>query len=74
MVSYALDDNNIGTARNTHYKILDFVKPLFAEGNPAGIKTLLHIIGICQEEVRLPLVKSSENLRAIIQKKWEKLN
>jgi hypothetical protein len=31
MVSYALDDNSIAQARDIHYKILDFVDPLFSE-------------------------------------------
>lgn len=37
---------------------------LFAEGNPAGVKTALAIRGICRPDVRLPLVEGSERLRA----------
>ncbi len=35
---------------------------IFAEGNPAGIKSVLKKIGICGDEVRLPLVKATPNL------------
>lgn len=35
---------------------------IFEEGNPAGIKSVLKKIGICGDEVRLPLVKATSNL------------
>jgi len=73
MVNFAID-GDVKSSNTIHYKISSFVKPLFVEGNPAGVKTLLNILGICQDEVRLPLVKSSKNLRKIISKELEKLN
>jgi len=73
MVNFAID-GDVKSSNTIHYKILSFVKPLFVEGNPAGVKTLLNILGICQDEVRLPLVKSSKNLQKIISKELEKLN
>lgn len=50
-------------ARSTHYKLVDIVNLLFKEGNPAGVKCVLKELGICEENVRLPLVQVSENLR-----------
>jgi len=73
MVNSAIN-GDVKSSNKMHYKMLSFVKPLFAEGNPAGVKTLLNLQGICKDEVRLPLVKSSENLRAIISKELDKLN
>lgn len=35
---------------------------IFEEGNPAGIKSMLKKIGICGDEVRLPLVKATSSL------------
>ena len=35
------------------------VELIFQEGNPTGIKALLHHLGICQTGVRLPLVPAS---------------
>jgi 4-hydroxy-tetrahydrodipicolinate synthase len=72
MVNSAID-GDVRSSNKMHYKILNFVKPLFAEGNPAGVKTLLNLQGICNDQVRLPLVKSSENLRSIISKELDKL-
>lgn len=43
-------------------KIKESISLIFEEGNPAGIKTLLKKIGICGDEVRLPLVKATRNL------------
>ncbi len=40
------------------------INPLmYEEGNPVGVKSLLNHIGICTDEVRLPLVKASEDLK-----------
>ena len=44
------------------------VKLLFAEGNPVGIKAVLAQKGIIQNYLRLPLVPSSAELNAQIQK------
>ena len=44
------------------YKIIEMIHLIFEEGNPTGIKALLKIIGICESNVRLPLVKASLTL------------
>ncbi len=51
------------TARTLQYRLFDIVNLLFAEGNPAGVKCALHTLGICDENVRLPLVQVSDKLR-----------
>jgi len=35
---------------------------MFAEGNPAGVKTALKALGVCGDKVRLPLVQVSTKL------------
>ena len=72
MVKYGLD-GDLKASKELHYKILGFVDPLFKEGNPAGVKTLLNLKGICKDRVRLPLVKSSETLRSILAQELNKL-
>ncbi|HSP11431.1 MAG TPA: 4-hydroxy-tetrahydrodipicolinate synthase [Salegentibacter sp.] len=49
-------------AYKLHYKIAPSIDLIFAEGNPAGIKALLHKKEICQNVLRLPLVKASDSL------------
>ena len=39
---------------------------LFTESNPAGIKAALEITGICESHVRLPLVRSTVELKQIL--------
>ena len=48
------------TARKEHFKLLEFTTHIFAEGNPAGIKEALKVLGICDNTLRLPLVNVSE--------------
>jgi 4-hydroxy-tetrahydrodipicolinate synthase len=45
-----------------HFKMMAIVDYIFEENNPAGIKTVLKELGICNNEVRLPLVKASLRL------------
>ena len=45
-----------------HFKMMAIVDCIFEENNPAGIKTVLQELGICRNEVRLPLVKASSEL------------
>lgn len=43
-------------------KLITIIDLIFEEGNPAGIKSLLKKITICNDEVRLPLVKATSKL------------
>jgi len=56
MVKAALT-GNFKTAQQLHYKYFDMVHYMFVDGNPAGIKATLKILGICGDTLRLPLVK-----------------
>ncbi len=58
MVHHALK-GNLFTARNLHYDLLDITNTLFEEGNPAGIKAALNILGIIDNNLRLPLTPLS---------------
>lgn len=51
---------DLNTARKFHYKLLEITNLLFAEGNPAGIKEVMSILGICGNHLRLPLVNVSQ--------------
>ncbi|MCG8236283.1 4-hydroxy-tetrahydrodipicolinate synthase [Tenacibaculum finnmarkense] len=53
-------------AYKIHYQLMDVVDYIFEENNPAGIKAVLLKKGICLDEVRLPLVKASEELQTKI--------
>ena len=49
-------------AYTAHYQIMPSIDLIFEEGNPAGIKSLLAQLNICQDHVRLPLVKATPAL------------
>ena len=55
------------SAREAHLALFDLTNLLFAEGNPAGIKALLKLRGLCGDTVRLPLVSASTNLTEQLQ-------
>ncbi len=53
---------------------LSAVNPLmYCESSPVGIKEALTMMGLCENHVRLPLVKGSESLRAQIKAQLEKV-
>ncbi len=49
-------------ARKLHFELLDLMNWLFADGSPAGVKAALHILGLCENELRLPLVPVNETV------------
>ncbi|HET8754159.1 MAG TPA: 4-hydroxy-tetrahydrodipicolinate synthase, partial [Salinimicrobium sp.] len=55
MVKLGLE-KDVEQAYRIHYKIATSIDLIFAEGNPAGIKSLLSKKGICSNYLRLPLV------------------
>lgn len=48
-------------AQPLHYSLLDFTNLCFVEGNPAGVKAALKQLGVCDDNLRLPLVKVSKD-------------
>jgi 4-hydroxy-tetrahydrodipicolinate synthase len=61
MVS-AMAEGRQDEARKLHYSMLELIGLIFAEGSPAGIKSALKQLGLCEEHVRLPLTPVSEAL------------
>lgn len=66
MVNAALV-NKFDKARDIHYKLLEGIRLLFTEGNPAGVKAVLHTMDICENSLRLPLVPVSASVNLKIQ-------
>ncbi|OZI09409.1 4-hydroxy-tetrahydrodipicolinate synthase [Siphonobacter sp. BAB-5385] len=71
MVHAALNGDFV-TARKTLGSFLDIDPLLYEEGNPVGVKGILESLGLISSDVRLPLMKTSEELkerqRSVIQK------
>jgi len=59
MVNAALD-SEIAKAKTLHFKLFEINQNLFTEGNPAGIKAVLHINKLIENNFRLPMIKVSD--------------
>lgn len=46
----------IESARKIHHRFTDLFSLLFVDGNPAGVKAMLHEMGMIENVLRLPLV------------------
>lgn len=70
MVNHVLK-NNFKQAREIHFRFLEIIELLFAEGNPAGIKAFMSVMNLCRNNLRLPLVPVSKTTQLKIQKVLE---
>ncbi len=57
-------------ARSIHHRFTELIELLFVEGNPAGVKSMLAVMGFIQNKLRLPLVpntiKTYEKIRQVL--------
>jgi len=60
-------------AQPLHLQLIEFTHLIFAEGNPAGVKAALKQLGICGDQLRLPLVPASAGLTAQIASQIQKI-
>jgi 4-hydroxy-tetrahydrodipicolinate synthase len=52
--------------RELHYEFLPLFRALFVETNPIPVKTAASLLGLCSDEMRLPMIPlSGENLRTL---------
>jgi len=73
MVSMALK-GNFKAAREIQFRLIEMIELLFTDGNPGGVKAMLNILNICQNNLRLPLVPVGRSVYARIQKSIEEVN
>ncbi len=62
----ALLEGDFERGRELHYELLPLFRALFVETNPIPVKTAASLLGLCSDEMRLPLVPmGDENLRVL---------
>jgi 4-hydroxy-tetrahydrodipicolinate synthase len=61
-------EGDYARARELHYKLLPLMNANFIESNPIPVKAVLGMMGMIQENYRLPLVPISAGNRAKLQK------
>ena len=59
-------EQNFKKAQPMHSMLLEFTRLCFVEGNPAGVKSGLKHLGICEDHLRLPLVPVSDDTKTKI--------
>ena len=59
---------DIEKANQLHQKLNPIYEPLYIDGNPAGIKATLNIMGICKNILRPPLVRVTEGTYSNLKK------
>lgn len=67
-------DGNWEAARHLHLKLIEFTRLMFADGNPAGVKEAMKILGLCGNTLRLPLVNVNSKIAELIAAETKKLN
>ena len=69
MIRMALN-GDYASALTIHHKFTELFKLLFVDGNPAGVKAMLHAMGMIENQLRLPLVptrlKTMEKITTIL--------
>lgn len=71
MVRLALE-GDYDSARTIHHSFTELFDLLFVDGNPAGVKCMLHMMGFIENKLRLPLVPTRvttfENIRDVLRR------
>jgi 4-hydroxy-tetrahydrodipicolinate synthase len=65
--------HNFAEAQRLNFMLQEIIDLMFVEGNPAGVKGILHLLGVCSPDVRLPLVSLTAKTMEIIKMKHEEL-
>jgi 4-hydroxy-tetrahydrodipicolinate synthase len=73
LVNHALK-NNFKAAREIQFRFLEMIELLFIDGNPSGVKAMLNILNICNNNLRLPLIPVSRTVYTRIQKAMEEIS
>jgi 4-hydroxy-tetrahydrodipicolinate synthase len=64
---------NFASAREVHHEIFLLIKALFLDGNPAGVKYAMTLVGLDSGEMRLPLWEANDATKAAIEQQVTRL-
>ena len=73
MVRLALQ-GDYANALTIHHKFAELFKLLFVDGNPAGVKAMLNVMGMIENKLRLPLVPTRITTFEAMRKILDELN
>ena len=69
----AMKEGRSEEALKLHLAMLRMNQLIFADGNPAGIKCLMNLMGLCQNVLRLPLVPVSDTVQHDIENEYNNI-
>lgn len=72
-LTHAALSGNITLASQLHLQMAEMLKLIFKEGNPAGVKALMEIMGTVKNQLRLPLVPVSAGTYGLIEAEQKKI-
>ncbi|MDB5297527.1 MAG: 4-hydroxy-tetrahydrodipicolinate synthase, partial [Phycisphaerales bacterium] len=64
---------DFAAAAKQHHRLFPFIKSLFLDGNPVGIKYAMSLMGLDSGDLRLPLWEASEGTKAAIRAQMGKI-
>ncbi len=67
---HAVTHGRIDESLCLHYAMMRMNQLIFADGNPAGIKCLMSLMGLCKNVLRLPLVTVAEKVQQDIENEY----
>lgn len=73
MIRFGLN-RKVDDAFQIHYQMADAIDMIFEQGNPAGIKEVFCLLGISENNVRLPLVEVDSDLSNKLKNCVDKIN
>lgn len=68
----AMRQGDLARARHYNERLLDLHRWMYIDGNPAGVKAAMEMLGLCSSEVRLPLVPLREEHARSLREEMER--
>ena len=69
----AVNDSDLQKAISLNNKLVPQYHACFAESNPIPVKAALSLMGLCADEMRLPLISASEPTKALLKSLLQEL-
>ncbi|MCW9095314.1 MAG: 4-hydroxy-tetrahydrodipicolinate synthase [Ignavibacteriaceae bacterium] len=72
-ITEAVLSNNLKLAQDLNNKYLSMMNALFIETSPAPVKYVMSRLGLCENVLRLPLLKASGKAEELLEKEMKKM-
>jgi len=72
-VADAVLNKKLPTAQKFNIKYFSMMNALFVETSPAPVKYVMSKLGFCENQLRLPLIKTSQRAEELLDVEFEKM-